>query len=121
MSICTTNFSKDFQEVKDTTVYAGSLLNLSATIKLVESSDCCVYPCDRLGKPTVEDYLTSLLAVSGYLPDGRLFEVISQGESSKNLESLGKMKEVEFCCQLDKFDFVPVYEPDRGGFFCETF
>ena len=120
ITICTTNFSKDFQLVKDTTVYAGSLLNLSAMIKLAEDIDCYIYPCDRLGKPTIEDNLTSLYTVSGHRPNGGLIELISQGESSKNLESLGKIKEIEFCCQLDKFDFVPTYKPDKGGFFNEA-
>ena len=120
MSICTTNFSKDFQEVKDTTVYAGSLLNLSATMKLAASIDCYIYPCDRLGKPTIEDNLTSLYTISGHHPNEGLIDLISQGESSKNLKSLGKIKEIEFCCQLDKFDFVPIYKPSKGGFFYET-
>ena len=117
MAICTTNFSKDFQLVKDTTVYAGSLLNLSATMKLAKDLDCYIYPCDRLGKPTIEDNLTSLYTISGHHPTDRLIDLISQGESSKNLKSLGKIKEIEFCCQLDKFDFVPIYKPDIGGFF----
>ncbi|MDY6965957.1 MAG: 2-phosphosulfolactate phosphatase [Halobacteriota archaeon] len=116
LAICTTNFSKDFQEVKNTTVYAGSLLNLSATKRLAERLDCYIYPCDRLGKPTIEDHLTSLFTISGYYPNGRIFDLISQGESSRNLESLGKMEEVKFCCQLDRFDFVPMYKPEMGGF-----
>lgn len=120
ITICTTNFSKDFQLVKDTTVYAGSILNLSATIKLAEDIDCYIYPCNRLGKPTIEDHLTSLFTVSGQYPNGGLIDLVSQGDSSKNLESLGKKKEIEFCCQLDKFDFVPTYKPGIGGFFIET-
>ncbi|HDM36899.1 MAG TPA: hypothetical protein ENG09_06635 [Candidatus Syntrophoarchaeum butanivorans] len=114
----TTNFSRAFAIAKDTTVYAGSYLNISRCIDLASSlRPCLIYPCRRMGRVALEDVLAALIIRSGEIPpEDDLLELVKMAESARNLISLGKLEDIEFSCRINRFDILPISGPGDSSF-----
>lgn len=112
-------------------IVIGSFLNLSSIVKFILSTkkDVVVVCAGWRGKVNLEDSLfagaliaelawqavpsddAALLCKSSFMMvQDQLKEIISKSEHAKRLKSFNVIDDIQFCCEIDKFNIIPIYK-----------